>query len=313
MLGVNVAGRLLNEDNKTYDIEVKTANISGSGTDAKISISLFGTEDELLNIPLLTSLNNKDPFETNALDVFSFENRNIGKLTKINVGHDDSGLSSAWNLDYVKVIINKVETYNFNANRWLDKDNGDKKIRVDLFPADKPAEKPADKPAFNPLASVQNISNTVNEAVSKYDPQTIDRIKRKFNLISKGESTISSRDGILLVRAIGENPSKKEYSTVLEELKLTNKEKLDLKDAMLILEKMWKNEPKTELEKSLQMAFKRFDKNNDGFIDMKDFEEKMTKSGEKLSADEFQDLISTVDIDHNGRISYAEFVKLFTQ
>lgn len=28
-------------------------------------------------------------------------------------------------------------------------------------------------------------------------------IKRKFNLISKGESTISSRDGILLVRAIG--------------------------------------------------------------------------------------------------------------
>ena len=74
---------------------------------------------------------------------------------------------------------------------------------------------------------------------------------------------------------------------------------------MLILEKMWKNEPKTELEKSLQMAFKRFDKNNDGFIDMKDFEEKMTKSGEKLSADEFQDLISTVDIDHNGRISYA--------
>lgn len=31
MLGVNVAGRLLNEDNKTYDIEVKTANISGSG------------------------------------------------------------------------------------------------------------------------------------------------------------------------------------------------------------------------------------------------------------------------------------------
>jgi len=71
-----------------------------------------------------------------------------------------------------------------------------------------------------------------------------------------------------------------------------------------LIEKMRKNEPKSELEKSLMKAFKRYDKNNDGYLDLKDFEEKMTKTGEKLSAEEFKDMIRLADIDHDGRISY---------
>lgn len=78
-----------------------------------------------------------------------------------------------------------------------------------------------------------------------------------------------------------------------------------MKDSLLVLEKLWKREPKSDVEKSLSQAFKRFDKNNDGFIDLKEFEEKMTKTGEQLTSDEFKDLISNVKVDHNGRISYA--------
>ena len=53
-------------------------------------------------------------------------------------------------------------------------------------------------------------------------------IARKFNKLAT-DGTIKPEDGIHLVRAIGENPSKKEYKTACEELMLANKEKLDLK------------------------------------------------------------------------------------
>ena len=112
----------------------------------------------------------------------------------------------------------------------------------------------------------------------------------------------------------GENPSKKEYTAVLEQLKLNNKEKLDIKDSMLILEKLWKRESKTQMEESLKQSFKRFDKNNDGYLDLKEFEEKMTKSGEQLTTEEFRDLIANVDVDHNGRISYqGNFYKRYIE
>ena len=81
-------------------------------------------------------------------------------------------------------------------------------------------------------------------------------------------------------------------------LKILNKE------SIILIEKLRKNEPKQELEKSLTKAFKRFDKNNEGYIHVKDFEEKMTKTGEKLTAEEFKDMMRLAEIDPNGRISY---------
>jgi len=87
-------------------------------------------------------------------------------------------------------------------------------------------------------------------------------------------------------------------------LKFTFKKISEHLESILLIEKMRKNEPKSELEKSLMKAFKRYDKNNDGYLDLKDFEEKMTKTGEKLSAEEFKDMIRLADIDHDGRISY---------
>jgi len=71
---------------------------------------------------------------------------------------------------------------------------------------------------------------------------------------------------------------------------------------MIILEKMYKNEPKPEHEKSLTKAFKKFDKNNDGLIDLEHFKEKMTKTGEKLTAEEFKDLISKINTRRDGKI-----------
>ena len=71
---------------------------------------------------------------------------------------------------------------------------------------------------------------------------------------------------------------------------------------MIILEKMYKNEPKSDQEKNLTKAFKKFDKNNDGLIDLEHFKEKMTKTGEKLTTDEFKDLISHINIKRDGKI-----------
>jgi hypothetical protein len=53
-------------------------------------------------------------------------------------------------------------------------------------------------------------------------------ITRKFNQLAR-DGSIKLEDGIHLIRSMGENPSKKEYKSACEELKMHNKEKLDLK------------------------------------------------------------------------------------
>lgn len=65
---------------KTYEIEVKTSSETGSGTDAKVAVSIYGTEGELLNNLLTDNLTQTNPFETNNIDKFSFQKKNIGKV-----------------------------------------------------------------------------------------------------------------------------------------------------------------------------------------------------------------------------------------
>ena len=38
----------------------------------------------------------RNDFEANQMDVFEFDNKNVGKLVKIRIGHDNSGMGPAW-------------------------------------------------------------------------------------------------------------------------------------------------------------------------------------------------------------------------
>ena len=59
-----------------------------------------------------------------------------------------------------------------------------------------------------------------------------------------------------------------------------------------------------ESEEDLRDAFKLFDKENTGFISMIDFRHLMTSLGEKLSEEEFDEIMRELNIEHDGQIYY---------
>ncbi|MEW5311148.1 MAG: hypothetical protein WDW38_002887 [Sanguina aurantia] len=75
-------------------------------------------------------------FERKQLDVFEVESANVGEMTKIRVGHDGAGWGAGWHLADVTVEnLASGQILVFEANRWLDKKEGDGAIEVDLVPA----------------------------------------------------------------------------------------------------------------------------------------------------------------------------------
>ena len=51
-------------------------------------------------------------------------------------------------------------------------------------------------------------------------------------------------------------------------------------------------------------AFKIFDRNNDGFISTPELKHVMLSLGEKLSDDEYEEMIKEADLDKDGKVSY---------
>jgi hypothetical protein len=115
-------------------VSVKTSDIRGAGTDANVYIVVYGDRGDTGKQALDTS---KDNFERNTLDTFFFQHADVGKIFKIRIGHDDSGMGAAWHCDTVEVVNSSTgDAAFFRVKSWFDKKQGDKKIERELTLAD---------------------------------------------------------------------------------------------------------------------------------------------------------------------------------
>ncbi|XP_026526062.1 lipoxygenase homology domain-containing protein 1 [Notechis scutatus] len=123
------------EDNGSeYIIKVYTGDKRGSGTDANVHIILFGDMDTSPLIQLKNSLDHRDPFERGKSDTFKIKTKNIGRLQKIEIGHDGKGFGNGWFLEKVEITdMSTNELDSFSCNRWLAADENDGHTVVQLY------------------------------------------------------------------------------------------------------------------------------------------------------------------------------------
>jgi len=63
----------------------------------------------------------------------------------------------------------------------------------------------------------------------------------------------------------------------------------------------------------LETAFKIFDKDNNGFIDITEIKAVLGKNNNQITDQVWNDLISEVDLNGDGEISFKEFQKMMNQ
>ncbi|KAJ8400007.1 hypothetical protein AAFF_G00400460, partial [Aldrovandia affinis] len=121
----------------TYTLRVKTGDKKYAGTDANVFAILYGTKDDTGIINLKASKTHKNKFEQGMIDEFTVEAVDIGVLKRLRIGHDNSGGSAGWFLDWVEIDApSKGQKLRFPSGRWLDKGEDDGDIVRDLYPAD---------------------------------------------------------------------------------------------------------------------------------------------------------------------------------
>uniref|UniRef100_A0ACB8FDZ6 Uncharacterized protein n=2 Tax=Sphaerodactylus townsendi TaxID=933632 RepID=A0ACB8FDZ6_9SAUR len=122
------------ENLEEYIIKVYTGDKRGAGTDANVHIILFGDKDSSQLIQLNKSLDHRDPFERGKTDTFKINTKNVGRLQKIEIGHDGKGFGSGWFLEKVEITDESTsEQHCFSCNRWLAEDEGDGHTVVQLY------------------------------------------------------------------------------------------------------------------------------------------------------------------------------------
>ncbi|NWR04440.1 LOXH1 protein, partial [Paradoxornis webbianus] len=124
--------------NVSYHISVKTGDIPGASSDSKVFIKLYGEKADSSKEPLLVSDNDLgNYFERGRVDEFTLDMMDIGKINRILIGHDNVGLRSGWFLASVQITVPvQGKQYMFPCNRWLDKDEADGRVEVEVYPSE---------------------------------------------------------------------------------------------------------------------------------------------------------------------------------
>uniref|UniRef100_G1PCE3 Lipoxygenase homology PLAT domains 1 n=1 Tax=Myotis lucifugus TaxID=59463 RepID=G1PCE3_MYOLU len=124
--------------NYRYHIRLKTGDVPGASTDSTVFIKLYGDKSDTIKQDLLVSDNNlNDYFERGRVDEFTLETLNIGTINRLLIGHDGTGMGASWFLASVQIRVPRQgKQYTFPANRWLDKNQADGRLQVELYPSE---------------------------------------------------------------------------------------------------------------------------------------------------------------------------------
>lgn len=112
-----------------YIVTVKTGDRADAGTDARVYVSLYADPVSLVEQRLDSASQFIDDFERGTRGHYLLlVSGSLGDITSVRIRHDNSGKKPGWFLDSVTVYDRGRGVLEFPCNRWLAKDEDDKKI-----------------------------------------------------------------------------------------------------------------------------------------------------------------------------------------
>lgn len=134
--------------------------------------------------------------------------------------------------------------------------------------------------------------------------EEINTYKDAFKLFEDKEGKISYEQLSLLMRSLGQNFSNQQLNDIIKNINNGFVEFHDFLELMSTLPK------ERDDQEKLILAFKYFDRNNEGVIDYNELEHILTTVSEKLNEEEKKLLRDKCEVDKNGKIDYVKFIKL---
>ena len=162
-----------------YRLTVLTSNRPGAGTDAKIWVDChgdLGSTGRCMLVGPVSGAAKAAMFQRGSKDVFKMLWPNLGKIRKLQIGHDNSGRHPGWMLDTMLIedMSKKMEKkhsslrWTFRCNRWFDKHDGDGLIARWLLPLSMHGDAAADSAEKPELVSwdVESVSSRASSAAA---------------------------------------------------------------------------------------------------------------------------------------------------
>ena len=150
-----------------------------------------------------------------------------------------------------------------------------------------------------------------DEFIERLSEQEICELHEAFNIFDvESNGSISSKQLIILMNALKQNPTQNEIEKILSEFNIDMNGQIYFNQFLKIMAKRLKNIKEDE-DKYLKSLFSNLDRNNNGLISVHEIRYIVTHSKENnISQNDIEIIMKEADTDGDGLISFEEFMTI---
>ena len=140
--------------------------------------------------------------------------------------------------------------------------------------------------------------------ISKDKEKEIKNIFEKFD--SNKDGYVNSSELANIIKSININVSDEELLEIIQEIELEVNGEINFENFLSIVKR---RENDIDTEEELLNAFKVFDKEGNGLINLNELKHIMLKVCNNISESEINEMLKEADTDMDGYINYEEFIR----
>jgi len=156
-------------------------------------------------------------------------------------------------------------------------------------------------------------SEAVQAALEQLTPEQIEQFRKYFNMFDKEKKGFihTSQVGQIL-RTMGQAFEERDLKQLIKEFDSDGSGEIEFTEFSALIARFVLEEDTGALEEELREAFRLYDKQGNGYINVSDLRDILRALDEKITEDELDEMIAEIDTDGSGTVDFDEFMEMMS-
>ncbi|XP_013777290.1 troponin C-like [Limulus polyphemus] len=143
--------------------------------------------------------------------------------------------------------------------------------------------------------------------------EQVQMLRKAFDMFDREKNGIINTNMVsTILRTLGQTFEEKDLKDLISEIDQDGSGELEFEEFMALAARFLVEEDAEAMQEELREAFRLYDKQGQGYINVSDLRDILRALDDKLTEDELDEMIAEIDTDGSGTVDFDEFMEMMT-
>lgn len=138
-------------------------------------------------------------------------------------------------------------------------------------------------------------------------------LRKAFDMFDKNKKGVIHTNMVAtILRTMGQTFEERDLKDIIEEIDSDGSGELEFDEFLTLAARFLVEEDTEAMQEELREAFRLYDKEGNGYINVSDLREILRALEDNMSEDELDEMIAEIDTDGSGTVDFDEFMEVMT-